>query len=594
MGRRLLVTALAASVLLVLVGSAAAAPRTLWPGVTFATTVQFTTHGPVALNVLTGPRPGGTTTLTPLLSNETLTGRETLTAMERRTAASGTTAGVNGDFFTLDSGLPSGILMRDGQLASPPSDARSSAGILTDGTLDVRRVTFVGTWQASGARRTLGRYNRPFAGAGSTALYTDAWGPSTPAVKGATAVTIFPFPAAIPNSDLQAPVVAAVTANGPVAIPPGGAVLVATGAAAAALTAEAPLGQLLTVRLLFKPDWPDVVSAIGGGPQIVRDGKAIFRAGELFSTGQLAPRSARSAVGQLADGRIVLVAVDGQQPGYSVGASNFELAQALVRLGAVTAMAFDSGGSTTMAFDGSLLNRPSGPERPISTALAFLYTGVYVRPAVAVVSPDGDGVGDRQSLRYRLVRPSTVTVQLTAPDGTVAFAETAAKGPGSYGVPFPPTPLPAASASPSSRTAAARVDAPAQGRWTLTVAATDDVGQPSEMSQSFVVNSTVGYLSTLPAKLYLPPYGRTVRIRWRQGAAARVVVTIESRDGVVLRTLATRRYAPGSQSVSWDGLDRTKKAVKGGMVVVHVVAKNELGTLDLSRNLRVQRIVGAR
>ena len=65
-----------------------------------------------------------------------------------------------------------------------------------------------------------------------------------------------------------------------------------------------------------------------------------------------------------------------------------------------------------MAFDGSLLNRPSGAERPISTALLLQYTGVFVQPAVAVVSPDGDGVADRQTLRYKVVRPSTVNVTL--------------------------------------------------------------------------------------------------------------------------------------------------------------------------------------
>ena len=146
----------------------------------------------------------------------------------------------------------------------------------------------------------------------------------------------------------------------------------------------------------------------------MRDGAPVFRAGEIFTTSQLGPRAPRSAVGQLADGRMILVTVDGRQPGYSIGMTNFELAQALVRLGAVTGMALDSGGSATMAFDGTLLNRPSEPERPISTALLFQYTGVFVQPAVAVVSPDGDGVADKQSLRYKIVRPSTVDGEAVA------------------------------------------------------------------------------------------------------------------------------------------------------------------------------------
>ena len=45
--------------------------------------------------------------------------------------------------------------------------------------------------------------------------------------------------------------------------------------------------------------------------------------------------------------------------------TNIELAQTLVRLGAATASGFDGGGSSTLAFDGTLLNRPSDPtERP--------------------------------------------------------------------------------------------------------------------------------------------------------------------------------------------------------------------------------------
>jgi flagellar hook assembly protein FlgD len=114
------------------------------------------------------------------------------------------------------------------------------------------------------------------------------------------------------------------------------------------------------------------------------------------------------------------------------------------------------------------------------------------------------------------------------------------------------------------------------------------------MSQSFLVNSTVGFLATDPMKLFLPPYGRDLRIKWKQTKAASVVVTVETRAGEIVRTLAKRRYAAGAQGVTWNGLDRTKKAVKGGWYVVRVVAKNPLGTVDLNRPLRVQRIVGAK
>ncbi|MGZ8687438.1 MAG: hypothetical protein ACXWZP_03325, partial [Gaiellaceae bacterium] len=107
MGRRLLITALTA---LCLAAPAGAQPRALWPGVSFETGVQFTPNGPVAINILTGPRPASTTTtLAPVLSNDSLTGTETLTAMQRRIASSATTAGINGDFFTFATGVPTGV-----------------------------------------------------------------------------------------------------------------------------------------------------------------------------------------------------------------------------------------------------------------------------------------------------------------------------------------------------------------------------------------------------------------------------------------------------------------------------------------------------
>ena len=53
----------AAVVALACAGIAQAQSQTLWPGVSYETGVQFTPNGPVAINILTGPRPGGATTL---------------------------------------------------------------------------------------------------------------------------------------------------------------------------------------------------------------------------------------------------------------------------------------------------------------------------------------------------------------------------------------------------------------------------------------------------------------------------------------------------------------------------------------------------
>ncbi len=567
MGRRAALIVAALVHVAAVVPGAEAAPRTLWPGVTYERGVQFTPRGPVAINVIRGPRPGGLTTLEPVLSNDTLVGRETLGAMQRRLVPVATTAGVNGDYFTFATGRPSGILMRDGQLMNPPNAGRSSAGVTTDGTLDVRRVSVAGSWRT-------GIQVHPFAtlnsvpSANGVALFTPAYGPETPAVPGGFAVILFPFPAVTPSIDLVAPVVEMVPAGGPLPIPIGGAILVARGTAVLTLQTEAPLGATMVVRLAFRPAWPGVVSAIGGGPQIVRNGAPVFQSGESFTTGQLGPAAPRSAVGQLGDGQVVLVAVDGRQAGYSVGLTNFELGQALVRLGAVTGMALDSGGSTTMAFDGTVLNRPSdGRERAISTALMFLYRGVFVPEPPARVSPNGDGVAESPDLRYRVVRPASVTVTLRGPAGTAPVSTTVAQQPGTYPIAFP---------------AGAAVDAAAAaGPWRLDVKAVDDVGQASTMTRSFVVDDTLGFLR-VPRLRAVPAGGRSIRIAWRLFRPARMFVTVHDASGrVVRRGLATAAtLEPGDQGVIWDGLGANRRQLSGPHTV-RVVARSSLGPSQL-------------
>ena len=583
--RRLCILLVVAATLAGALATAAAAEKTtLWPGVTYEQTIQFTPNGPVVLNVLVGPRPGGSTTLAPVLSNDTVLNRERVTAMQRRLAATAVTAGVNADFSAVQSGRPSGMFMRDGELALAPNANRSTAGVLSDGSLEVRRVSFRGTWRVAAAVHPLARLN-DLPPAGGAAVFTPAYGAATPALPGGTAVVLFPFPLPTPAVDLPATVTEVVPADTPVPIPVGGAVLLAQGAAGASVTTEALPGQSATIRLDLSPQWANLTDAVGGGPVIVRDGKAVFRANEVFTSSQLNPRAPRSAVGQRANGQVLLVAVDGRQPGFSVGMTNFELAQALVRLGAVTAMAFDAGGSTTLAFDGTLLNRPSDPagERAVGSALMFMYTGVFLPVPRPLVSPDGDGVDDAEALSFRIVRPATSTVvTLTRPDGTIAFTDSAARDPGTYPVPFPPV--------PADGTAAVTL---AEGRWTLAARSTDELGRATAMSRAFVVNTTLGFVRLEKKVLRLPPRGAAIGIQWKLARPARVGVTVEAADGAVVRTFSRRLLPAGDGAVTWDGLGRGRKPVKGGRYVVRVSAVNTLGRTEQTAPLEVRRLPAA-
>lgn len=527
----------------------------LMPGVAYTREVDFTPRGPVVLDVVTAPRPDGSLySLQPLLAKDALTGTETLTSIERRASATATVVGVNGDYFAAATGLPSGIVMRGGALDAEPASRRSAAGFTADGTLVAAGAAYKGTWQGSGQRRALDLDT--ISKTGST-LYTPAFGATTPAESGAVVEDVFAsFPATRPGQPLDA-TVSQVTNAGGTPIPPGGAVLVSRAGQAQFLAAEAPAGAQVEARLTLTPDLGDLVSAIGGGPLLVADGKPVFAAGESFGATLLNNRDARSAVGQLADGRILLVTVEGTKPSYSIGMTNYELAVALARLGAVTAVGLGSGAPAGMAFDGTLLTRPSGgAEAPISDALVLAYAGVYAAPpSAAVLSPNGDGVADTQTLAYKLVRPSHVSAALTGPGGVTVPLASDDEQPGVHTLAWNGT----ANGAPAP-----------EGAWLFTVTATDDQGRTTSAQRGFALDDTLGRLAVS---------GTTATFELTR--AAQVVVGVERRNGIVVATLLRRALRPGPQTVAWSATGANGKRVPGGGYQFHVAATSSVGRSDL-------------
>jgi hypothetical protein len=506
----------------------------LMPGVTYERQVEFTPHGPVALDVVTAPRPDGSLyTLAPALSNNAIVATEKLTDMEKDVRTSATVVGVNGDFFTPNPGKPTGVLMRRSVLDSAPAQARTSLGIAADGTLTVAQVAFDGTWRGTGQRRQLDLNASPVNG--HTTLYTSAWGPATPAESGVVAVVLQPFPPLIPNR-VDTGVVTQVLDHGAIPIPPNGAVLISRGGQAPHLSAEAPVGTNVEIRPTLTPNWSTMSGAIGGGPQLVANGKPVFRSRESFGDPVLNRRAARSAVGQLPDGHILLVIVEGGSSAFSVGMTNFELAVALSRLGARVAFGLGSGPSASMAFEGDLLTRPStGAEQPVSDALLLSYTGVYAAPpAVDVVST----TNPTQTFTVKVVRAAQITASVVGPDKTPIVLSQAPQQPGTYTFTW------------DAKNAV-------EGDWKFTV--TDGA---TTAERPFSVNNTLGAVSV----------GGTT-VSFDLAHAANVTVTVENARGITVATLLAKKLAAGSQRVSWKGTPRTGYRVR-------VAATNSIGTVE--------------
>ena len=543
---------------------ASARPAEIMPGVTYEHRVL---KGPVQAYVVTAPKPGGLYSVAPLLSNDTITGRETVSSMERRVSSQLTTIGVNGDFFNWIGGWPSGLLMRGGTVEHQPADNRSAAGIDSSGTLHVDKVPFNASWWGfSTIRYPLGQLNEP-PHANSASLFTPVWGDATPPVSGIAAV-LQPFPPTKPFGDLVGQVTALAN-NSSVPIPRDGAVLVARGTAADAVQADALVGGQVTLRIGLRKDWSAVTDAVGGGPALVRGGKAIRPqdAGESLTDVQLYGPDPRTAIGQRADGGIVVIAADGRERGWSIGIRNWDLALMLIRYGCVTGFALDSGGSTTVAFDGRVLNRPSDPsgERPVGEALVVGYTGVYAPSPAPTLSPNGDRVGDREALAYKLVRPATVSAKLVAPDGTSRELDAGQRTPGAYRVSWDGTD---ASGAPAP-----------EGKYHWSVSATDDLGRASTADRTFTLDQTLGFVR-------VGRNARTIAFTLARDAAVRVAV--ETRFGDILRTVARGPRAAGQVTVRWNGRDGRHKAVPPGACVVHVAATSPIGISDVRVPVRLR------
>lgn len=82
----------------------------------------------------------------------------------------------------------------------------------------------------------------------------------------------------------------------------------------------------------------------------------------------------RTAIGQRADGAVLLLAIDGRQAN-SLGASFSDLMNIMNEYGAINASTMDGGTSTQMCYDGEIINHPYSPWGARECPTAFLVGG---------------------------------------------------------------------------------------------------------------------------------------------------------------------------------------------------------------------------
>jgi len=287
-------------------------------------------------------------------------------------ARAGALAAVNGGYFRtsgLYRGEPSGMLAFGERVLSEPSGPRAELAIsnaggriqLAMGQIEVGISVFVD----GGGARPVDGINRP-RGKDELILFTPEFHRTT-----------LTGPEGIEAIVREKSIVAVHDGAGSGAIPPDGWVLSAAGAAGRWGREHFRTGARVEIRMDTNSDpaLPFVAEfTIGGGPRLVKSGRPLAEAeaaAEAFNEDFIRKRHPRTAIGVRGDGRLVIVTVDGRQPGKSVGMTIRELSDLMSGLGCVDAINLDGGGSTTMAVRGKAVNHPSDPagERPVSDAL---------------------------------------------------------------------------------------------------------------------------------------------------------------------------------------------------------------------------------
>ena len=394
--------ALCLAVLVVLIGSASAfgsepagasvskVVRTLAPGLTLTEITQ--SSGPIRIRVLTVD-PTKVVMITPVMAGGAFGNLATVSSMAR---ANGAVAAVNGDFGVWPA-RPTHSFTRNGTVYDTGS-LDSAFAVSADEMHSYAASARVHvTGQVAGATSTfkVNMWNTGRPATGQIGGYTPVGGSLVPPPSSGC------FARLVPSGGLawtaghagisRAYTVDVMKCQSTRMQLNGNVVLAATKSGSGATTVQS-LAPGATVSLTWTiGSYTDVSSSIGGGPMLVVNGRIVAPRG----CGYLCSINPRTGVGITKTGKVLLVTVDGRNPGWSEGMTLTDFATEMKNLGAVNAMNLDGGGSTTMWTKRyGLVNKPTDClpsicQRAVTTAILVLPRAKPGAPiaAPAVASP---------------------------------------------------------------------------------------------------------------------------------------------------------------------------------------------------------------
>ena len=325
-------------------------PRQIMPGLNYTRYLRVDNRGMLTAYVLEADRSKFDLQLV-LAGDSIASGRQKLKAIA---SAHQAVAAINGGYFALDGSLI-GNTRINGQTAGTTYFDRTSLGFMPDGTLKLATSQYYGVVEIAGQKAYLSGVNCP-RGENNTILYNSLFG-------NYTGTNEFGKEYVVQNGK----VIAINQANS--FIPTDAQVISVHGTAQDAF-AKVRIGDKISIGENFGPELDSASTIVGAGPELLRNGQLhVTAVQEQFPSDIAKGRAPRTALGIKADGKIILMVIDGRQS-HSIGTTLTETAQLLQKFGAVNGFNLDGGGSSEMVLQGQILNSPSdGGERPVGSGL---------------------------------------------------------------------------------------------------------------------------------------------------------------------------------------------------------------------------------
>ena len=307
-------------------------------------------------------------------ANDQLPGRQTLSQMAKNFGA---LAGINGGFFRLSvdkNGFPAGVLKIDEDWYGVSYQKRAAIGWRVGEGMHIDRIETKTSLSINRQPLKVHRLNPSIAPPSQkAALFTPIFGDNTLSIANDQTACLFTKNRVIQHLSSST----------------GRSVHLQRGQYLFVAPPETKLDKICipdaTVALYFSvqpstsdADWNDLDFIVGGSPLLIKDGQLIhdYRV-ERLPNDFVKQLHARSAIGLLSNGHWVFVVADQNLLNKDVGMTLSELARFMKKLGCVHALNMDGGISSSLYFQGKLINQPWF-EREIGDAILVL--PIYPKP----------------------------------------------------------------------------------------------------------------------------------------------------------------------------------------------------------------------